>query len=312
MVFQDNKTLVRVAMMYYEEGMTQSAIAKKMGVSRSLISKYLIESKKRGLVEIHIHDKSKYVIELERAMEEKFGLKRAIVTDSYGLDDEMIENQVAQNSVEFLLDIIKDNKKIGVSWGKSLRKLVDYFPYKDFEGIEILPLIGGIGYDYLEYHSNQICYDLAQKLRAGFKSMYAPALVESRLLKNELETNKVISNVLSEAKNVDLAIVGIANPYKNSLMQKIGYIKQDEIEDFKKYGIIGDINSHFFDNKGKEAQCSINQRVIGLSLKNIKKIPTVFAIAYDDAKSNAIEISARRHLIDILSTTDTIAKKILE
>ncbi|MFU1881212.1 sigma factor-like helix-turn-helix DNA-binding protein, partial [Enterococcus faecium] len=48
----DEKELVKIASMYYEEGMTQAEIAKIIGVSRSLVSKNLIDAKEAGLVEI--------------------------------------------------------------------------------------------------------------------------------------------------------------------------------------------------------------------------------------------------------------------
>lgn len=46
------KDYVKVAIMYYDEGMTQAEIAKKMGVSRSLVSKILIDAREAKIVEI--------------------------------------------------------------------------------------------------------------------------------------------------------------------------------------------------------------------------------------------------------------------
>ena len=53
----DEKELVKIASMYYEEGKTQAEIAKIIGVSRSLVSKNLIDAKEAGLVEIFINSK---------------------------------------------------------------------------------------------------------------------------------------------------------------------------------------------------------------------------------------------------------------
>ena len=47
--------LVQIAKMYYEENLTQSEIAKEIGVSRALICRLLNEAKKYGIVTIQIH-----------------------------------------------------------------------------------------------------------------------------------------------------------------------------------------------------------------------------------------------------------------
>ncbi|RAV23940.1 sugar-binding transcriptional regulator, partial [Staphylococcus warneri] len=44
----EERNMVKVATLYYKEGLTQAQIAKKMGVSRSLISKWLIDARKAG------------------------------------------------------------------------------------------------------------------------------------------------------------------------------------------------------------------------------------------------------------------------
>ena len=48
--------LVKVAKLYYMENKNQSEIATILGVSRSLISKYLSDANELGIVEINIHD----------------------------------------------------------------------------------------------------------------------------------------------------------------------------------------------------------------------------------------------------------------
>ena len=47
-----DRDLVRVATMYYKEEMKQSDIAKQLGISRQLVSKYLVDARSKGIVEI--------------------------------------------------------------------------------------------------------------------------------------------------------------------------------------------------------------------------------------------------------------------
>ncbi|MDG3043842.1 helix-turn-helix domain-containing protein [Bacillus sp. B6(2022)] len=80
MTFHDERRLlIKVAHMYYEEGATQSKIAEAVGVSRSLISKYLAKAREAGIVEIIIHDEvNQQYGSLERKIERKYGLREVV------------------------------------------------------------------------------------------------------------------------------------------------------------------------------------------------------------------------------------------
>src|SRR5512141_2461797 len=52
----DVQLVVKVAQMYYLDGLKQEDIARQIGISRSLISMILTEAKERGIVEITVRD----------------------------------------------------------------------------------------------------------------------------------------------------------------------------------------------------------------------------------------------------------------
>jgi len=54
--WEERRQLVKTANLYYIEGMTQEQIAKKVGVSRPVISKPLQKAKEYGIVEVFIKD----------------------------------------------------------------------------------------------------------------------------------------------------------------------------------------------------------------------------------------------------------------
>lgn len=307
----EEKEFVRVATMYYEEGMTQAEIARKMGVSRSLISKILLDAKKAGIVEIFINSKNAYTVNLERKLEIKYDLKRVIIVDTSEVENHEINKTISREAALYLKEISKNAISIGISWGESLRGLVNHYPYSNQSNITVFPLIGGMGDDYIDIHSNQLCFDLARKMRAKAKYLYAPALVSNERIKQELKNNPTIHAVFEESKAVDIALVGISSPFKESTMVKIGYLNQADLNEIEENHVIGDINSRFFDKDGEEVDCTINHNVLGISLKEIQSIPTVMTIAYGDEKFNAIQVAVNKKLINVLVTTDTIATKLL-
>jgi len=307
----EEKELVKVATMYYEEGLTQAEIAKKMGVSRSLISKMIIDAKKDGIVEVFIKSDTAYTVDLERKLEEKYQLKGAVVVDTAHLNDNEIETIISQTAALYLKKISKDVKSIGVSWGGSLRKMIDCFPYTNQKDTVVYPLVGGVGDEHVEVQANQLCSDLARKMRGQNKYLYAPISVRNPQLKKEILSIQSLSNVLEEAKEVDLALVGLANPFKNSTMEKLGYINEEIKEELEKCRVKGDINWRFFDENGQENGIELNQNIIGVELADLKKIPKIFAIVYGEEKVEPIHLALENKLLNIIVTTDKVAEELL-
>lgn len=308
----EEKETVKIAKMYYEEGMTQAQIAKVMGVSRSLISKILLDAKTNGIVEVFIHSETAYSVELERQLEKKFNMNKAIVIDTRNLTQDEIDKTAGQQSALYLKKLSKTNKKMGISWGHSLRSMVDSFPYTQLEDVTLYPLIGGMSDDHFDIHSNQLCFDLGRKMRATIKYLYAPASVSNLVIKKELTNNKAVKSVLEEASEVDLALLGISSPFENSSMLKIGYIDKKDISLLKEKKVIGDINSKFFTVDGEEAEIEFNNLVIGLGLDEIKNIPLRMSIAIDKSKTDALKVALTNNLLNIIVTTDDIALGVLK
>ena len=148
-------------------------------------------------------------------------------------------------------------------------------------------------------------------MRGKAKYLYAPALVSNPRIKEDLFENPTIYSVIEEGRVVDIALVGVACPFEKSTMAEIGYIKEQDISELKKSGIKGDINSRFFDENGKEADCQLNKSVIGVNLEDIKKIPTVIGIAYGIEKVESIKLALEHQLINVIVTTDKVVNELL-
>ena len=60
--------LARVAHLYYEDSLTQDEIARRVGTSRSTVSRMVQEAREAGVVEIVVHYPWKTVPELEETL----------------------------------------------------------------------------------------------------------------------------------------------------------------------------------------------------------------------------------------------------
>lgn len=308
---EDKRFILKIATLYYSEGLTQAEIAKKMEISRPLVSKILQEAKNTGIVEIYIKDEDAYSIALEMEIEKKYVLTEVIIVPNQKSATEAISKKnVGRAAASYLSSILPKVKKIGVSWGTTLAEFVDEMPFLQYPNITIIPIMGGVGYSNVLYHSNHLAFLLAQKLNTTSTYFYAPALADTKKLKESLLDSKMISVALSEGKDVDVAIVGVGNPVRSSTYRDLGYFTNSDIKELEEKGAIGDVAATFFDIDGQPVVTDVSSRMMGIELEDLKNIPCVIAIATGKEKSDSLKALLAQHVIDVLVIDQTSAEEL--
>ncbi|WP_227001914.1 sugar-binding transcriptional regulator [Virgibacillus necropolis] len=308
---KDERLIVKVAKLYYLEGWTQSQISKKVGLSRPIISKMIKEANENNIVEIYIKDETAHTVDLERILENEYGLNEVFVLAASDGNSELVRRNLGQVAATYLSKRLDDVNKIGISWGKSIHTLIEELRNQEKNHIHVTPLIGGMGQRYVHYHSNHLTFQLAEKLNTSSSYLYAPAIADTVELKNQLCETEDISKVLNEGRNVDIAVVGIGVPTKMNTMAELGYLSEQDILTLGDSGSIGDLNSNFFDIDGIEIDHPVNQRRIGLNLEDIKKIPEVIAIAEGVHKSGSLQVALKARYINTLFIDANTAEKLI-
>jgi dihydroxyacetone kinase-like protein len=77
-------------------------------------------------------------------------------------------------------------------------------------------------------------------------------------------------------------------------------------------GAVGDMAGRIFTLLGEEHSSQYNQRIIGITLDDLRQIPTVIAVAAGTEKIQAILGALRTQAIDVLCTDDQAARVILD
>ena len=310
--WEEKRRLIQIANLYYIEDCTQEQIAKKVGVSRSLISKLLQKARDFGMVEVYIKDEEFRTVQLEYQLEKKYNLKDVVVVSTSGLTTEMIKKAVGQAGSHYLSKNLKDVKRIGISWGSTLLELVKEYPFEKREEIQVIPLVGGLGTKHVEMHSNQLAYELSKKLNSTCSYLYAPAIVKTKELRDRLVKMKDISSVLEEGKHVDVALLSVGSPYTDATMSVLGYLEEKDLEQLRELGVVGDIASRFFDSEGKMVNHPLNDKVIGLSLEQLKRIKKVIAVVQGSHKIESLSAALKGEYIDVLIIDDQTASVLIK
>lgn len=311
-VTQDNELLTEIAVAYYQDEITQEEIAKKFGISRIKVGRLLKRAKEEGIVEITVRYHPVFSTRLEQQMLERFPISRALIALDYQ-DEEEQRRQVAALVSGYLAMSLKDDTVLAVGQGRNVAAIADHIGSVAQKNCKFICGIGGTHRPGDAINADHISRRLAKKFGGSSETLYAPAYVENRALKDAFMQNGTIKETLDRARKADVALVGIGDMNENSYMVKLGWFTPHEIIDASlNQGVIGDIAGYdFFNAQGQHVDTVMNDRVIGLSIDELRKIPCVIAIASENTKALAILGALRTGAIDIIATSALNIRTIL-
>lgn len=304
--------LVKVARMYFEDGASQQEIAERVGVSRSNVSRVIASARAQGIVEIRINDPTGRDVELESALRDAFGLAdvRVAVTG----DTPPPLERVGRLAASWLQSAVADVQTLGVSWGTSLQAVIPALPkVRAAADLVVVPLVGGLSSVASQTTGEELVRRFAAALGAGHRYLHAPALLASAEAAEALRHEPSISEALAVARSVDIALVGIGSVTHGSsaaLLEGL-HLTTRQRSDFFRQSPVGDACARFFDHDGTPLGGEVDDRVIAISLDELRRIPLVAGVAAGASKVQGVLGALRGGLIDVLLCDAVLARSLL-
>lgn len=314
MIDQRDELLATVASLYYKLHQSQSEIAARLDISSSTVSRLIKEAHDRGIVEIHIHMPVPRDLELEQALIQRFGLKDACVLQTT-MDQERSSplEAIGKLSAVYLARIIQTlpaRSSIGVAWGTGVHSAVSALPDQTARNIDVVQLLGGVG--ALAIDSPDLGRIVAQKLGGRHHDLHAPVLVERAVTREMFLQEPAVREGILRAKGARLAITGIGTVHEEeSSFLRAGLLSRADLARLRSEGVVGEICGRFFDANGDPRHFEINQRIIGIELEDLHRIPQSLAIAHGVLKVRSILGALRGGYMKVLATDDVTARDIL-
>ncbi|HBO39255.1 MAG TPA: sugar-binding protein [Pasteurellaceae bacterium] len=309
---EDVRLVYKCCCLYYIDNKKQEEISKILNISRPTISRLLKQGEILGIVSIRINNpETNRTYEIERKLEETFNLKNAIVVDNENLFT------YASNKIifEFISQVLEGNKLVGVSMGKTLRDLLislnNTVEHKHSNGYTFIPVVGGVGKNNTEMHSNYLASRFAKVFGGNAIQFFSPAIFSNPAIAKEFAKEEIVKQVTDQYNDLGVIIMGIGSK-ENSTLLNAGYIDRDILDNFYMNGAVGDICLNFYDIDGEiERFKSFNERVIGIKIDQIKKIKHRVGIALDETKIDAVYGAINGEFINALIIDLNSANKLL-
>lgn len=305
--------LYKIAQAYYEDELTQQEIANRFHLSRSKVSRLLQEARSEGVVSIDLVAPPSGLADLEHELESKFGLQEALIVSVGSSQDlGLVKRELGPAAAKWLVRSLSGDEVLAMAWGMSLLAMVDALPARSWPDLTIVQMMGGMGSGEGRQHSYRLITRAADRFGANPRLVQAPGVVSSKATAEALKSNSQIADALSLAAKADIAVVGLGLLSPDTLLLREGDILvQRDIDTLTEANAVGDIALRYFDADGIPIELDINQRTVGLTLEQIKRIPCVMGIAGGKAKLEVIRGALRGSLLNVLVTDHSTAQSLL-
>ena len=311
---KSDRFLIKVAELYYRDGLSQQEIAKKLHTSRTSISRALIQARNEGYVQIRIQYPEQSDLGLERELEEKYGLTEALIAvPAY---DQSSDQEVAFQAVDYIL-------VLGMTWGRAMHGFVEQLSKDErlrsmsFQNVKVVPFLGTPGVTQLDSwdattYSNTLATKVGNLLHCASYNLSAPMYVDGAKEKELIESIDEIAKVLHMAETADIALIGIGSMQNDSSIIKTGIRTEEEYKELMRKGAVGEIVGRIYDKNGQTVDEDLQRKMIGISLDKIAKIPVRIGMSYGKDKIEAIKGAITGGLINVLITDVPTAELLLK
>jgi DNA-binding transcriptional regulator LsrR (DeoR family) len=306
------RLMTKVARLYYERNLNQSKIAAQLELSQATVSRLLARAKKEQIIKTIISVPPGAYPDLEEALQTMYNLKDVIIVDGAYSDDPIRE--IGTAAAYYVETTLNQQEIIGISsWSTTLLAMIDAMrPVTKESEAQVVQILGGVGNPDAEIHAARLTSRLATLVNGKSKFLPAPGVVGSADSMRVLLEDPFTRAVLNLFESVTLALVGIGAVQPSPLLTSSGNIfSPEELNMLEEQGAVGDICLRFFDSLGQPVLTSLNDRVIGMSLEQLRQVKRVVGIAGGPRKIRAIRGALQGGWVNVLITDRFTAEKLL-
>lgn len=307
------RLIARVAQMYHVEGRRQAEIGQTLRMSQATVSRMLKRAEQEDIVRTTVIPPPGTFADLELALRERYSLNEAIVVDCSEDRDGAIMARIGEAAAHFLEVTLQTDEVIGVSsWSQTILRMVDNIhPMKVTKAKFVVQLLGGMGEPAAQTHATQLIARFAKLTGAEARLLLVQGISSSREAKLVMLSDPMVRGTMDLFGRLSLAVIGIGAVEPSELLSRSGNVfSRQELALLNEAGAVGEISFRFFDQEGRLVDTPLNERVLGVTLDDLRQADRVIALAGGEAKTAAIAGALRLGLIDVLVTDKFTAARL--
>lgn len=300
----------RAGWLSYVGGLTQDQIAAELGISRQRAQRLISRAMSEGLIHVRLHHRIATCLDLEAALTERFGLKRARVMPSLGQGADPVRAiaPAAAAELERFLGM-PEPLTIGLGTGRAMRGMVDAMERIEAPHHRLVSLIGNIAPDGSASFFD-VVMRIADKVNAPHYPMPVPVISPTAEENAAFHALPPVRRVIELARNADVIFVGVGQMSDDAPLLKDGFVSRAELDEMQSAGATGEVAGWVYDTQGNYLDFGTNRRTGGVRVTPGLDRPAI-GIAAGASKVSAILGALKAKIINGLVTDEASAAALL-
>lgn len=308
----ENKTrrelAIRAAWLYHERGFNQQAVADRLGMSRSTISRLLADAEREGIVRVIVTEPLPETARLAENLIEQYKLDRATV--ELALEGEAPMDAAATAMARRIENMVSAGPvTIASGWGRTLGRSAQLVRSMHTSGVVLVDAFGHTTTDDIA-PAVEVSNSLGMKFGARVMHIPSPGFATTAAIAENFFESEPVATALDRARTADAVLVAVGVVGPESLLINAGYIKPETMNKVIDAGAVGEVFGLYFDSAGEEVLPGALHPV-SLSLDDLRKSRRVIAAAGGAEKAAAIKGAIKAGIIDELAVDDGLAAALL-
>lgn len=316
--------MASVASRFFVDGASKVEIADALGLSRFKVARLLEKARETGLVRIEISYPGAIDVDLSTRLQSAFGLRQAVVLGTRPGDSALAGHatleQVANEAgglraelgrvcAELLGELLTGDDVLGVATARSLIAMSGQLTR--LPACPVVQLTGALTTADLDDSSIDLVRRIARVGGGPAYFFHAPMIVDSARTATALRAQPEIRRTMDHFSSVTTALVGIGSwdPPFSTVYDSLDVRERRALW---KLGVRAEVSGILLDDEGGEIDAPLTQRVIAVTGAQLRRVPSVLAIAYGVAKARATRIALRSGLVNGLITHAALAEALLD
>jgi deoxyribonucleoside regulator len=304
--------MAQIAYLYYEEMLTQEAIARQLHLTRWKVGRLLRAAREQGIVEISIHHVDSRSAELERTLVSLFPIERAVVTGFGTVPGGSTLPSVARGAARYLASLNPAPHLLGTSWGRTMTAVANAMQDGWAKDVHVVQMNGALTAGVVEGQQNDPAYQISRTGGGRCTMLPVPAIVDIPEVREGLERDSTIAHVLTLAREAPVALFGIGLLGEESVLTQSGYLSSDQVDYLRSRAAVGDVVGRFISVEGELVDADLEARTLGLSLEELRTKDERIAVAHGTAKVDPTLGALRAGVVSTLIVDEDLARSLVE
>jgi DNA-binding transcriptional regulator LsrR (DeoR family) len=302
-----------VLTLYYAQELTQAEVARRLGLSTTKVNRLLQQARRQGMVEVIIRTPFQHLFDLEARLEAIFDLSDVAVIPQVAEEPTAMAHTLGRAGASCLLDHLRDGDVIGVGGGTAVHAVVQAIKPSHPYDVEVVPVLGAVQ-GQVTTDVNYLAARLAERLGGRAYQLHAPAFVDTREQRETLLSMGPVKEILDIARRTTVALMGVGtvDDEASRFVQFTALSAEEMRRIAEDCGGVGEIGAYVYDIKGHPCAEECANRVVGLTLQELRQIPFAIGVAAGVVKAVPLYGALRGGYLDALVTDEAAARSILE